>query len=66
MIEWLIGAVVAVIGVLAYGWKKQRDGKKDAYYEMQEQDRAQADAIRDRKRARDADGLRPEDIRYRD
>jgi len=60
----LIAAGLAVIGFLAAMGRAKRKSKKEAYDEMQEQDRARADGVRNR--VRDVERVQPGDITYRD
>jgi len=59
-------ALGALVGVLLYGRSKRAQGRSEAQERMKDHDRQNADDIR--RRARDADGLHPdEDERgYRD
>lgn len=60
----LIGIGAAVLAFFALLFRAKRQGKKEAYDEMQEQDRARADGVRDR--VRDVERVQPDDIKYRD
>ena len=64
MVRYAGVALAFVLAIVTFGASKKRQGKEQAYDEMQEQDRAEADGIR--KRVRDVERLRPDDLRYRD
>ena len=64
LVQGLSALALAIAGILTFGAVKKRAGKEEAYDEMQEQDRAEADAIRHR--VRNAGRVSDDDIEYRD
>jgi hypothetical protein len=64
LVQGLSALALTIAGILTFGAVKKRAGKEEAYDEMQEQDRAEADAIRHR--VRNAGRVSDDDIEYRD
>ena len=62
--RWIGAALAAIAGILAYGGLKKREGRQEAAQKAKEKDRENASDIR--RRAADADGVRDEDIEFRD
>ena len=60
----LIGIGAAVLAFFAILLRAKRKGKKEAYDEMQAQDQARADGVRDR--VRDVERVQPGGIKFRD
>ena len=65
--QWIAGALAALAGLSAWGWKKKREGAKEQAAKAKEEDSENAEDIRKRV-ARDlADELRKHEGRgYRD
>lgn len=62
--RWGVLIVAGLLFILTFGASKKRQGKAEAYDEFEEQDRAEADAIRSR--VRDVERVQPDDLRFRD
>lgn len=62
--RWAGAALGLLLAIVTFGASRKRQGRKEAYDDIQDKDRARADGVRER--VRGVDGVQPSDIKYRD
>ena len=61
---YFAGFVAIALTILTFGAFKERKGRKEAIHEFEQEDSERANRVRER--VRDAGGVQPSDIIYRD
>lgn len=62
--RWAATVLGLLLAIVTFGASRKRQGKKEAYDDIEDKDRLRADGVRER--VRGVDRVQPSDIKYRD